>query len=342
MKKKESGTKAEALHISKVYDYLDEKNFLPVYFLFGADTFAIEKTADDIIKAVDPFVGTDFDKEVVRLDKKQEINGLISSASTYPFSDGKKLIVIKSFENVADKKVLNEYIENPAPFTVLIITHNDKIQSLSSNPYKTMAIEGWMFEARELKGADLVNWVMKSAGEKKVSITYENAAVLIETVGEDKNLLEQELNKFYNFLGANKEIDLELINRLASNTKEFTIFNLLDALAVGDKDKALRIGYNLLYYGTHLLIMLSTLNKYFITIVHSKELIRKDIQPREAALKADVSEYFYKSCLRATYFKSEERVNKAIKALLKADLSVKSSGLDPKTIYTLLIGEMFS
>ncbi|MFH0734877.1 MAG: DNA polymerase III subunit delta [bacterium] len=342
MKKKDSySVKVEAQHLTKVYDFLTEENFLPVYFLFGADTFALEKTVDDVIKSIEPFVASDFDKEVLRLDKKQEIGAVISSASTYPFGDGKKLIVIKSFENVADKKILNEYISNPSPFTILVITHNDKISSLASDPYKTMALEGWMFEARELKGLELINWVIREAKLKQTSISNDDAAALIEIVGEDKNLLEQELIKFYNFLGSDKKITFDLIKNLASNTREFTIFNLLDAIGVGNKEKALITGYNLLHNGTHILMMLSTLNKYFITIVHSKELIKKDLQPKEAALKADVSEYFYKSCLKASFFRSEYKVNKAIKALLNADLSVKTTNLDPKTIFTLFIAEIF-
>ncbi len=342
MKQKGISVKAEAFHITQVYDYLNEESFLPVYFIFGADTYEIEKTADDVIQTLSSQITSDFDKEIVRLDKKEEIDRYIASALTYPFSGDYKLVVLKNLENAAEKKVLTEYVINPSEFTYLVITYNEKISSLNTEPFKTITNKGWAFEAREMKGTDLINWVIKEVKKNKLSIDYEDATLLVEIVGESKNRLDQEIKKFFNYLGENKKITNELINSLASNTKEYSVFNLLDAISSGQKDKVLSIGYNLMYNGNHLLMILATLNKYFITIMQSIELIKKDISPKEAAAKAETSEYFYKNCLKAVAFRNEARILKAINALLAADLAVKSTNLDQKVIFTQLVGELFS
>jgi DNA polymerase-3 subunit delta len=342
MKQKGTNVKAEAYHISQVYDYLTEESFLPIYFLFGTDTYEIEKAADDIIQSLDGQISSDFDKEIIRLDKKEEIDKYIASALTYPFGGDYKLVVLKNLENAADKKALTDYVSNPSDFTYLVITYNEKISSLSSEPFKTIIANGWAFEAREMKTSDLINWVIKEVRKYKLSIDYEDAEALVDIVGESKNRLEQEIKKFFNYLGENKKISTELIHSLASNTKEYTIFNLLDAISSGQKDKVLLIGYNLLYNGNHLLMILATLNKYFITIMQSIELVKKDVPVKEAAAKAETSEYFYKNCLKAVAFRNEKRILKAINALLNADLAIKSTNLDQKVIFTQLVGELFS
>jgi DNA polymerase-3 subunit delta len=342
MKQKGTFVKAEAFHISQIYEHLSDSSYLPVYFIFGADSYEIEKAADDVIQALSPLINSDFDKEIVRIDKKEEIDRYIASALTYPFSGDYKLVVLKNLENAADKKVLTEYVSNPSEFTYLVITYNDKISSLNTEPYKTIASEGWAFEAREMRGTDLINWVIKEVKKNNLSIDYDEAIALVDIVGENKNRLEQEIKKFFDYLGENKKISIDLINSLASNTKEYTIFNLLDAISSGQKEKVLLIGYNLMHNGNHLLMLLATLNKYFITIMQSIELVKKDFSPKEAAAKADTSEYFYKSCLKAINFRSEQKIQKAINALLSADLAVKSTNLDQKVIFTRLVGELFS
>ncbi len=342
MKQKGTNLKAESYHISKVYDFLTEDNFLPVYFIFGADTYEIDKATNEIISTLSGFISSEFDTEIVRLDKKDTVERYINSALTFPFYGDKKLVVIKNLENAADKKALAEYVSSPSDFTFLVITYNEKIPNLNTEPFKTIVSNGWAFEAREMRPDELKKWVVMEVKKLNLSIDIDDAAALVDIVGEDKNTLEQELNKISNFLGEGGKITLELINTIASETKEYNIFNLLDAISSNQKDKALSIGYNLLFHGNHLLVILSTLNKYFITIMQSIELIKKNIPPKEAAAKADVSEYFYTNCLKATNFRSDEKIDKALKALLEADLEVKSTNLDQKIIFTKLVAKLFS
>lgn len=342
MKQKGINLKTESYHISKVYDFLTEDNFLPIYFIFGTDTYEIDKITNDIISTLSEFISSDFDTEIAKLDKKDSLDSYINSALTFPFYGDKKLVVIKNLENAADKKALVEYVNSPSDFTFLVITYNEKIPNFNTEPFKTIFSNGWAFEAREMRPDELKKWVVNEVKKLKLSIDLGDAAALVEIVGENKKTLEQELKKLSSFLGEGKKITFELINTIASETKEYNIFNLLDAISSNQKERVLSIGYNLLFHGNHLLVILSTLNKYFITIMQSIELVKKNIPQKEAAAKADVSEYFYSNCLKATNFRSDKNIAKALNALIEADLEVKSTNLDQKIIFTKLVALLFS
>ena len=178
--------------------------------------------------------------------------------------------------------------------------------------------------------------------KNKVELSYDNAVALMEIVGEDKSLLEAQMQKFYDNVGENGAITFELIRELASSTKKFTTIDLQDEIGKGNKTKSLEIAYNLLDNGTDVGQIISLLNRFLTVNAQSIELTNKKIPVNEAAKAANVNFFYYKNCVKSNIFKNRKRLLKAAGAIYKADLSVKTSAADNKTIVTTLISEMIS
>ena len=205
-----------------------------------------------------------------------------------------------------------------------------------------MLKKNYMFEAKELRGDEWVYWIIRQAKKEKLIISPENAQILLDTVGEEKGLLEMQMTKFYDFLGEGKEISLELIERLTSSTREFTIFNLQDYLGRGDKKKSLEIAYNLIDSGVEPIFIISMLTKFITTLAQIFDLLKKRIPDNEAAKKANVSYYYYINCKKAKFFLNDSRLLIAARALLNADVTLKTTSADSKTLIVILITEMIS
>jgi DNA polymerase-3 subunit delta len=203
-----------------------------------------------------------------------------------------------------------------------------------------MLKNNYLFEAKELRGDEWVHWIIRQAKKEKLTINYENAQALVDMVGEEKGLLEMQMTKFYDFLGEGKEITLEIIERLTSSTKEFTIFNLQDSLGRGDKKRSLEICYNLVDAGVEPVFIISMLTKFITTMAQILDLLKKRMPDNEAAKEANVSYYYYINCKKARYFLSDQRLLQAARALLNADLKLKTSSIDTKTLVAVLIAEM--
>ena len=328
--------------IHDITKYLKNDTLLPIYFLFGDDSYTIDQTIRTIQKETDQFVSSDFDKEVISGEKSVSVNQVIDLASSFPFGSGKRIIIVKNFDKLSDRKSLENYVKSPAEFTILVLANYGKITEFLKEPYKTMLKKNYMFEAKELRGDEWVYWIIRQAKKEKLIISPENAQILLDTVGEEKGLLEMQMTKFYDFLGEGKEISLELIERLTSSTKEFTIFNLQDYLGRGDKKKSLEIAYNLIDSGVEPIFIISMLTKFITTLAQIFDLLKKRIPDNEAAKEASVSYYYYINCKKAKFFLNDSRLLIAARALLNADVTLKTTSADSKTLIVILITEMIS
>ena len=131
------------------------------------------------------------------------------------------------------------------------------------------------------------------------------------------------------------------IQNLSSKSKEYTIFDLQNELGKGNKAGALEIIYSLLNGGMELVYINIMLTKYFSTILQSIEHTKNKISDWEAAKLSDASYGYYMNCKKTRYFMNESRLINALRALLKADLTLKTSAADKKTIAANLIVEVF-
>jgi len=328
--------------IYNIQNYLNEDKFLPIYFLYGEDEYTIAKTIREISNKVDPLVSVDFDRETVTLGKESSVAQIVDLASAFPFGDGKKVIIAKGFENLTDKKNFVSYIQNPPEFTILVISQSSKKVNVNNEPYKSLKNNGYIFESSELKGSALNQWLTKQAKNDGLELSSESAQILIEMVGQNKALLEMQLVKFNDYLTDSRKITPELIESLTAVTKEYNIFNLQDALSKGDKAKSLEIGYNLLEGSFDLIFLISMLTKYVTTLAQILELRSKKISDQEAAKEANTSFYYYINCKKAAFLLNEKRLMKAANALLNADVSLKTTSVDAKNIFIILISEILN
>lgn len=316
---------------------LSKAELKSIYFLFGEDHFTINGAIKVIEEKAQPFITTDFDKEIISADKKDSISGLIDLAYTFPFGSEKKLLILKNFENYSNKKQLLSYIENPSETTILVLVNYGSIGNFKTEPYKTLLSKNMIFQASELKGRDLENWVKKRCTQLGFEITSESTKTLIEIVGEDKSLLEMQLQKFQSFLSDSKEITPEDIKKLSSATKEYSIFDLLNAMGKGNKVNSLKVLKNLLENGKDLIFIISMLTKYFSVISQSFELRQRKFSDEDASKAIGVSKYYYINCKNAPFFNSEKRIIHASKVLYETDLALKTSGIDEKSLSTIML-----
>jgi DNA polymerase III subunit delta len=331
--------KSKAPSILEIEKQLKQKKLLPVYYLFGEDSFNIESTYKAIEKFVEPFIASDFDKETY-YGENQTYANIIGLASTFPFGSEKKLIILKQAEKPRDKKEIINYLQSPADFSVLVFLHEGSISNPESEPYKTLKQKGFIFEAKELKGKALIDWLISYVEKTGKTISYDNAQMLTDISGENRNTLESQLEKIILYIGDNKEITIDSIRGLSTSLKQYTIFDLQNAIGKKTQAGALKVAYNLINNGSELIQIVAMLNKYFTGLAKLSELTATNTNEYQIARTLGTHPYYLKDYRNARKMFSDKQLANVFSALLKADLSIKTTSIDNYTLISILIAEI--
>lgn len=327
--------------ILEVNKDLKKNKILPIYYLCGEDSYNIDVILQNIQKKIGPLIASDFDRETVYGENKNFLE-VIDFAQAFPFGSEKKLIIFRQAEKPKDKKELVRYAESPADFTILICIHEGTISNAESEPYNTLSKNGYLFEAKELKGKHLLDWLISEVERREKKISSENAGLMIDMVGESKQLLELQLDKIFLFLGDEYEITLEMITSLSTKLKEYSIFDLQNAIGTKNKELALKYVYNLLDKGNDLVMIVAMLTKYFTGLARVSELISTNVNEYQAARIVGTHPYYYKDYIEARRRYPDKDIIEAFRALLKADLTNKTTQTNQKTIAAVLIAEIIN
>ena len=317
--------------ISEAVKSIKRGNLLPVYFFFGEDSFSIDTSVNELNAALKPFLASDFDKEIFYADEKP-LSEVIDFATVFPFGSEKKFIIYKEFEKSRDKKSLQSYIESPAEFTVLLIIHNGSIQNADTVLYRTLLEKNFIYEAKELKGNNLINWLVDYCEANKKALNSENAQMIVDIVGENRSMLEAQLDKIITFIGDKSEITLEDIRALSSSLKEYSIFDLQDAVGKKDKARAMKLAFNLLEKGQEPTFIIHMLTRYFTGLARVNEMTEQKLNDYAAARIVGTHPYYYRDYKQARRAYSDRDIFQASRALLKADLTIKTTSADKKSV----------
>ena len=331
--------KSKAPSMQEIEKQLKQKKILPVYYLFGEDSYSIETTFKEIEKTVAPFITSDFDKETY-YGENQTFSNIVGLASTFPFGSEKKLITLKQAEKPRDKKEIVNYLKSPADFSVIIFMHDGTITNPESEPYKTLANQGYLYEAKELKGKSLIDWLISNVEKNGKIISYENAQLLTDISGENRNTLESQLEKIFIYIGDSKEITIDSIRGLSTSLKQYTIFDLQNAVGKKSKSNALKVAHNLLNNGSEPIQIIAMLNKYFAGLARLAELTAANTNEYQVARILGTHPYYLKDYHLARKLYSDKNLANVFTALLKADLSVKTTSIDDYTLISILIAEI--
>jgi len=328
--------------ISEIQKHCKLKKFSPVYFLAGEDSFSITEAAENLEKAITPLLTSEFDKQIY-FGSSSSINEVLDFAQSFPFGEGKKFILVKEFEKMKEEKqsALERYLKDPPDFSVLVFLFNASVKNFEKGFLKVFAEHDFIFEAKVMKEISLVNWIIRFVELYKKHISKIDAEFLLDLVGENRSLLEMQLEKIISSLGEKNEITFEDIQTNVVSTKEYSIFNLQDAIGAKQKAEAVKIAFGLLEK-EGIILLLAMLNKYFTSLMQIPEMLEQKLPEQMIARIVGTHPFYLKNFFAARKHFSDAKLLEISKVLFDSDVAVKSTSTDHKTILLLLLQTIFS
>ena len=220
---------------------LKQRNYLPIYYLMGEESFYIDKISDYIAENVLTPEERDFNMTVMY---GTDVTGkdVVEVARRYPMMSEHQVVIVKEAQKLKGLEPLEKYVEKPLASTILVFCHKYGVADRRKKVYSEMAKVGVVFESKKLRDRDLIPFIGKYLQARGASIDPKSEQIIADSIGPDLNRLTCELDKVLIALPADdKRVTPEVVERQIGVSKDFNTFELRDAIVNRNVYKANQI-----------------------------------------------------------------------------------------------------
>ena len=307
-------------------------------FLYGADSFrSMQKLSDlknNFLKKNDS--GTDL--SVLDYGETSTLQPLENIFSAQGLFSNKKLVIIKNslLKGSPDKqKEALTIIKNSSGLEkdadTIIIFHESGSPKKNGALYKHLFKVAKKQEFTELDGARLSEWALSYAKNisSEVSFSKSSLAMLLAATGSDLHILSSEIAKLINFKNSG-EISDQDIKLLVKSRVDSTMFETIEALASGNKSKALSLFHEQITKGEDVFYILSMYTYQIRTLLKIGDFFWQGmVSAPQIAQASGIHPYVVQKSLSQIRNLSEEKTKQMLRDLAEIDMNAKTGKVDP-------------
>ena len=279
-----------------------------------------------------------------------ETQAAMDQAQTLPMLSPQQVVFLEdgeAIEKLGEKardeavKTLEAYLENPAPFTVLVIEASGLDQRMRLAKMlleKALVVEvglGENIDARVAAAASLAKSLVREQG-----IEFEQGAAeeLAESVSGNLMRLKTEVDKLATFAAERKIVRRQDVAALVISEKSATIWEVADFLAARQPRKALEFFERLLREGEEPVAMLGAMAWMYRKLIEATEVRAANgyQAARALGMRPEQAELAIQ-CARKI---SKERLLEGLNTLRDADSQLKGGAKDTHSVMEFLVWEL--
>jgi DNA polymerase III subunit delta len=189
---------------------------------------------------------------------------------------------------------------------------------------------------------NLAQWCVKwAAAQHQKQLTRQSADLLVDLVGPEMGLLDQELLKLAIYVGDRKRIDVEDVDKLVGRSREEKIWIIFDAIGAGQAKNALTILDQLMDQGEEFFLILGAFSKHLRQLAKAYRLQEQGLPLAVALEEVGVPPFVIKKAEQELKHLGRRRLEKLYDWLLEADQGAKGgSQLPQRTLLERLVLRM--
>ncbi|MCB0546008.1 MAG: DNA polymerase III subunit delta [Phaeodactylibacter sp.] len=305
---------------------LKNKQYRPIYFLHGEESYFIDEIAHYIEKNVLSESERAFNQTIF-YGKDVNHMDIVDTARRYPMMSSHQVVLLKEAQDMKSLGELLSYVERPMESTILVICHKHKRFNFNSKFGKALKKDAVVFESKPLYDNQVPAWISAFLKKKKLSITPKAAELIADYLGSDLSKVANELDKLAINLPPGTEVNDQHIEANIGISKDYNIFELQRALGQRDVLKANRI---INYFAANpkknpMPVLIGALYGYFskVYVYHAA----KNLPEKELLSTLQLrSNYFLKEYRASARNFPPAQAEKAITLLKEYDLKSKGVG----------------
>ena len=267
--------------------------------------------------------------------KDTDLDDVAEAVETVPLTGGGSCVTVRDlpFDSLSDGQVkkLKALPGLVPPQSVLIFWQTGELKKTSRmrSIIKLFDEKGYVLECAKLTSSELERLLMQGAKKRGCVMSSAVAGYLVQSVGNDLNLLLRELEKLCAYAAPTAEITINHIDLLCAKTLEATAFDLSRALLAGDMPRALGYLDILFNQRAEPVMIMGALNTAFIDLYQVKLAQKSARGVNELAVLFPAAykgrEFRLRNAANRTQSVTLPRLRVCLKYLHEADKLLKSS-----------------
>lgn len=245
---------------------IKKKIFHPIYFLFGDESFYIDKVTDFIEENALEEHQKAFNQQIV-YGKDVDVSQIKDIVSRLPMASNYQVLIVKEAQQLKKLEELESYFANPNPSTILVLAYKHQNPDKRKKIFKELinSKKSVALESKAIKDYEVSKWISAYAIQNKLNISPKGVEMLSEFLGADISKIVNEIDKLILIKGKGASIDEVDIEKNIGASKDYNIFEFTKALGERNKEKTFKI---LQYFDANpksliLQVAMGTINGFF-------------------------------------------------------------------------------
>ncbi len=312
------------------------RDFPSLVFLYGSESFTLEKAQRRLIDAVIPAEGRDFNLNRYH-GKDCDAAAVLDTARTFPVFASHRLVLVKDAHqlNAFQLEKFLDYLRDPVPETVLVFTA-EKIDGRKKF-FQEFKKRGALVEFKKLYDNQIPGFIREQAKEAGRSFTEDALRLFCRRVGTHLQEIHAELVKLFDYLGERTLVDVADVAAVVSDTRVDSVFDFTDALGKRNRAEALRLLGRIMNEGSAPLLILSMMVRHFRQLWKTRELVEQGVGSRDIARRVGINPYFVDGLVSQCRGFSMGEYRQLFVRFLETDLALKSSGANAAALLEQLV-----
>jgi len=240
--------------------------------------------------------------------------------------------------------VVRECLERPSPTTSFVMVAPDFVKAKGKKtPFDDLPDQVAVVELAYPKSDALAKWISEYVSARGMRISGEATEYLLMNSTGSLSELAGRLDRAILYLGDEREVTADALQRVSGISSEYTVFKLEDAVLAGRPEEAHRIARSLLEGGDHLLQLLAfhrgeALKVWKVSRLMTQLPARASESDMIAVCAPGLGGQAFKAkdFVAAARRLGEQRIRTAIKGLLDIEIAAKTGSGEPHRYYEWL------
>jgi DNA polymerase III subunit delta len=321
-------------------DRIDRLTVQPIYVLHGEELFLKRQVLTALRTLI---LGPD--AELLCLSSypgdKVSFATVRNDLATAPFLSPRRLVIIENADPFItnERKKLEKYVADPSPNGVLVLD----VKTWAGTTNLAKMLENAAILCKAMPVGRLPEWCQKwCLAQYRKPITTTAARLLVDHIGADMGLLDQELNKLSLYVGEAAKIEDADVDHLVGHSRQENIWKIFDLIAAGQTGPALTLLGLLFTQGENEMRLLAAFGSTLRKVAQLARLVQGGTPLNAALSQAGINFPAARQGAEQQFrHLGRQRLAQIYDLLIETDLGMKgSSYLTPRMLLERLVVQL--